>query len=104
MVNRRQTSTAIMAADVAGYSRLSSADEEGTHRQRKSHLAELIEPAVAAHGGRIVKGTSDGLLTEFPSAVTAVAYKFRDAGPLVRLQQGLRLAGIPDKWRSDPLA
>src|SRR5262245_43604812 len=63
---------AILAADVAGYSRLMSADEEGTLARLRAHLRELVEPAIAAHRGRIVKRTGDGLLVDFASAVEAV--------------------------------
>ena len=63
---------AILAADVAGYSRLMGADEEGTHERLKAHLAELLEPKIAEHRGRIVKNTGDGFLAEFPSVVDAV--------------------------------
>jgi adenylate cyclase len=49
--------TAILAADVAGYSRLMGADEEGTHQRLRAHLRELIEPKIAEHRGRIVKNT-----------------------------------------------
>src|SRR5580700_10635416 len=63
---------AILAADVAGYSRLIGADEEGTLDRLKSLRAELIEPAVAEHRGRIVKTTGDGLLVEFASVVDAL--------------------------------
>ena len=63
---------AILAADVAGYSRLMGADEEGTHERLKAHLRELIDPKIAEHRGRIVKNTGDGLLAEFPSVVDAV--------------------------------
>ena len=63
---------AILAADVAGYSRLMGHDEEGTLRRLKAHLAELVEPHIAAHRGRIVKRTGDGLLVDFASAVEAV--------------------------------
>ena len=64
--------TAILAADVAGYSRLMGADEEGTHERLKAHLRELIEPKIAEHRGRIVKNTGDGFLAEFSSVVDAV--------------------------------
>ena len=64
--------TAILAADVAGYSRLIGADEEGTHERLKGHLGELIDPKIAEHRGRIVKNTGDGLLAEFSSVVDAV--------------------------------
>jgi TolB-like protein/class 3 adenylate cyclase len=63
---------AIMAADIAGYSRLMGADEEGTLRQIKSHRKELIDPKITEHRGRIVKTTGDGMLVEFVSVVDAV--------------------------------
>jgi|HubBroStandDraft_6_1064221.scaffolds.fasta_scaffold101275_2 adenylate cyclase len=64
--------TAILAADVAGYSRLMGADEEGTHERLKAHLQELVNPKIAEHRGRVVKNTGDGLLAEFASVVDAV--------------------------------
>ena len=64
--------TTILAADVAGYSRLMGADEEGTHERLKGHLGELVEPKIREHRGRIVKNTGDGFLAEFPSVVDAV--------------------------------
>jgi adenylate cyclase len=64
--------TAILAADVAGYSRLMGVDEEGTHQRLKAHLGQLVEPKIKEHRGRIVKNTGDGLLAEFPSVVDAV--------------------------------
>ena len=63
---------AILAADVAGYSRLMGADEEGTHERLKTHLAQLVEPKIKEHRGRTVKNTGDGLLAEFASVVDAV--------------------------------
>src|SRR3954465_9001803 len=63
--------TAIFAADVAGYSRLTGMDEEGTHVRLKEHLRVLIEE-VAAYRGRIVKNTGDGFLAEFSSVVDAL--------------------------------
>jgi TolB-like protein/class 3 adenylate cyclase/Tfp pilus assembly protein PilF len=63
--------TAILAADVAGYSRLIGADEEGTLAQLKAFRKTLIDPTIAKHRGRIVKTTGDGMLVEFPSAVDA---------------------------------
>jgi TolB-like protein/class 3 adenylate cyclase len=63
---------AILAADVAGYSRLMGQDEEGTHARLRAHLRELVDPKIAEHRGRIVKNTGDGLLAEFPSVVDAV--------------------------------
>src|SRR5882762_9542631 len=64
--------TAILAADVAGYSRLMGADEEGTHERLKAHRRELVDPKIREHRGRIVKTTGDGMLVEFPSVVDAV--------------------------------
>jgi class 3 adenylate cyclase len=63
----------ILAADVAGYSRLMGEDEAGTLARLKALRRELIDPEVAGHKGRIVKTTGDGLLIEFPSVVEAVA-------------------------------
>src|ERR1700757_2892819 len=63
---------AILAADVAGYSRLMGADEIGTLAALKAHRREIVDPAIAAHKGRIVKTTGDGMLVEFASAVDAV--------------------------------
>jgi len=63
---------AILAADVAGYSRLMGMDEEGTLARLKTHRRELIDPKIAEHHGRVVKTTGDGILTEFPSVVDAV--------------------------------
>src|SRR6266700_3822536 len=63
---------AILAADVAGYSRLMGFDEEGTLTALKTHRRELIDPKIAEHRGRIVKTTGDGVLVEFASAVDAV--------------------------------
>jgi TolB-like protein/class 3 adenylate cyclase len=64
--------SAILAADVAGYSRLMHEDEEATHVRLAALLAGAAEPAIAEHGGRIVKNTGDGFLAEFTSAVEAV--------------------------------
>jgi adenylate cyclase len=63
---------AILAADVAGYSRLMGADEEGTHERLKAHRRELVDPKISEHSGRIVKTTGDGILAEFPSVVDAM--------------------------------
>jgi class 3 adenylate cyclase len=63
---------AILAADVAGYSRLMGADEEGTLERLKALRRELVDPKIAEHRGRIVKTTGDGLLVEFASVVDAV--------------------------------
>src|SRR6476660_7685271 len=69
-VDRRRA--AIFAGDIAGYSRLMGADEEGTLRQLKAHRKELVDPKVTEHRGRIVKPTGDGMLVEFVSVVDAV--------------------------------
>ena len=64
--------SAILAADVAGYSRLMHHDEETTHAKLTALLADAVEPSIAEHGGRLVKNTGDGFLADFPSAVQAV--------------------------------
>jgi adenylate cyclase len=61
--------TAILAADLAGYSRLMGADEDGTLAALKACRRELIDPKIAEHRGRMVKTTGDGALVEFASAV-----------------------------------
>ena len=63
---------AILAGDIAGYSRLMSADEEGTLHNLKVHRKELVDPKITEHRGRIVKTTGDGILVEFVSVVDAV--------------------------------
>jgi len=63
---------AILAADVAGYSRLMGEDEAGTLAELKAHRSELIEPTIATHGGRVVKLMGDGILAEFASVLAAV--------------------------------
>src|SRR5215469_3582839 len=63
---------AILAADVAGYSRLVGLDEEGTLARLRALRQDIIDPQIAAHRGRIVKTTGDGLLVEFASVVDAV--------------------------------
>lgn len=72
---------AILAADVVGYSRLMGADEEGTLAALRAQRAELIDPLIASHSGRIIKTMGDGILAEFPSPVEAVRYA-------VEFQQG----------------
>jgi hypothetical protein len=63
---------AILAADVAGYSRLIGVDEEGTPERLKALRADVIDPTITAHRGRLVKTTGDGLLVEFGSVVDAL--------------------------------
>jgi adenylate cyclase len=65
---------AVVAADVAGYSRLMGADEVGTLEALKAQRREVVDPAIAAHHGRIVKTTGDGMLVEFASVVDAVTW------------------------------
>jgi adenylate cyclase len=72
---------AIIAADVAGYSRLIGADEGGTLQGLKAIRAELIDPNIAAHNGRLVKTTCDGLLVEFGSVRCAVRPSCSERSP-----------------------
>ncbi len=85
---------AILAADVVGYSRLMETDEAGTLAALKAHRAELIDPTVAAHNGRMVKLMGDGALTEFASVVDALLCA-------AAVQQGMaeRNAEVPEKRR-----
>jgi len=85
---------AIFAADVAGYSRLIGADEEGTLARLQAHRRELIDPKIAEHQGRIVKTTGDGVLAEFASPVKAVRCA-------VEVQHGMldRNGGVPREQR-----
>ncbi len=82
--------TAILAADVAGYSRLMGAGEEGTHERLKAHRCALVDPKITEHHGRIVKTTGDRMLVEFPSVVDAVRCA-------VEVQRGMveRNAAVP---------
>ena len=81
---------AILAADVVGYSRLMSADEEGTHFRLMAYRREVIAPKVREHRGRIVKHTGDGALVEFGSVVDAVRCAL-DVQRIIRA----RNAGLP---------
>ena len=85
---------AILAADVAGYSRLMGTNEEGTHERLKAHLAQLVDPKIKEHRGRIVKNTGDGFLAEFASVVDAVRCA-------VEVQRGMidREPEMPDDQR-----
>jgi adenylate cyclase len=71
-MNTTRRLAAILAADVVGYSRLMGLDEVATLQALKAHRREVVDPAIAAHHGRIVKTTGDGMLVEFASAVDAV--------------------------------
>ena len=85
---------AILAADMVGYSRLMGEDETDTIARQKAHHAEVIDPKIAEHNGRIVKTTGDGLLVEFGSAVNAVLCA-------VEIQRAIaeREADVPDRRR-----
>src|SRR6516165_6696108 len=85
---------AILAADVAGYSRLMGADEEGTHERLQAHFRELVNSKIEEHRGRIVKNTGDGFLAEFASVVDAVRCA-------VEVQHGMidREPDVPEEWR-----
>ncbi len=85
---------AILAADVAGYSRLMGLDEEGTYNGLKAHCDELVEPKVQQHRGRVIKYTGDGFLAEFSSVLDAVRCA-------TEIQQGMtvRNAKMPDDRR-----
>src|SRR5215469_4940373 len=86
----RRKLTTILCADVAGYSRLTERDEEGTHRRLAALHRELLEPALAAHGGALVKRTGDGLLAEFASVVEALRYAID-----IQHDAAQRNAGLP---------
>ena len=85
---------AILVADVVGYSRLAAADEDRTLARLRGLRSDLIDPAIAAHHGRIVKRTGDGLIAEFRSVVDAVRCA-------IEVQNGMveRNAGVPDERR-----
>ena len=85
---------AILVADVVGYSRLAGADEEGTLARLRALRANLIDPAIAAHHGRIVKRTGDGSLIEFRSVVDAVRCAIEVQNRMVE-----RNAGMPEDRR-----
>src|ERR1700756_4109486 len=85
---------AILAADVAGYSRLMGADEEGTLAALKELRRELADPKIKEHRGRIVKTTGDGLLLEFASVVDAVRCAVE-----VQQEMAERNVGVPEERR-----
>ena len=95
--------TAILAADVVGYSRLTEADEADTMLRLKSTRKNLIDPKITAHRGRTVKLMGDGALIEFPSVVAAIgcAVDIHDGGMRRRTTEE-KAAGIPhcrESWR-----
>ena len=87
---------AVLAADVAGYSRLMGADEEGTLARLKAARKAIVDPTIASHRGRIVKTTGDGMLVEFASAVDAMR-------AAVEVQRGMaeQNASMPEVERID---
>jgi adenylate cyclase len=84
---------AILAADVAGYSRLMGADEEGTHKRLQAHRRELVDARIGEHSGRIVKNTGDGMLAEFASVVDAVRCAVELQRAMIDREAGPRTAG-----------
>src|SRR6516225_4073859 len=87
---------AILAADVAGYSRMMGQDEAGTLARLKAHRRELVDPKIAEHKGRVFKTTGDGLLVEFASVVEAVACALA-----VQRSMAARNSGTPEENRID---
>jgi adenylate cyclase len=85
---------AVLAADMAGYSRLMEADEEGTLARLRSHRIELIDPAIAKNQGNIIKTTGDGMLVEFQSVCDAVR-----CASEVQLRMRRRNADVPPDRR-----
>ena len=79
---------AILAADVAGYSRLMGVDEEGTLDRLKAHRREIVDPKIREHRGRIVKTTGDGMLVGFASVVDAVRRAVEVQRKMVELGAG----------------
>jgi adenylate cyclase len=104
---------AILVADVVGYSRLAGADEDRTLARLRGLRSDLIDPAVAAHHGRIVKGTGDGSMIEFRSVVDAVRCAIevqtgmveRNAGLLperrIELRIGIHLGDVVEEADGD---
>jgi adenylate cyclase len=95
-MNLTRRLAAILVADVAGYSRLMGADEEGTLERLQALRRELLDPKISEYRGRIVKTTGDGLLIEFPSVVDAV----RCAVEVQRARWPSETPGRPrnDRW------
>jgi class 3 adenylate cyclase len=93
-MNETRKLAAILAADVVGYSRLASADEDRTLARLRALRSDLIDPTIAVHNGRVVKRTGDGALVEFRSVVDAVRCA-------IEIQNGMaeRNAGVPQDRR-----
>ena len=105
--------TALVVADVVGYSRLTAADEEGTLARLRELRSELVDPAVGRHRGRIVKTMGDGFLIEFPSVLDAVRSSLEiqhgvggrsaDASAAIRLRVGIHVSDVVVEPDSDLL-
>src|SRR5438045_8994274 len=93
-MNPTRRLAAILAADVVGYSRLMGVAEVTTLEALKAHRRELIDPAIAAHHGRIVKTTGDGALVEFASVVDAVG-----CAVVIQRRMVVRNAGLEEDKR-----
>src|SRR5580658_1205981 len=93
MVEMRKLA-AILAADIVGYSRLTSADEDRTLARIRALRSDLIDPTIAVHKGRVVKRTGDGSIVEFRSAVDAVKCAIEIQNAMVE-----RNAGVPEDRR-----
>jgi len=93
MTTEQRRLAAIVSADVAGYSRLMGRDESGTLAALKAIRQEVVDPAIATHGGRIVKTTGDGLLVEFVSTIDAL----RCAGAIQARMTERNTALAPDR-------
>src|SRR5262249_5915282 len=93
---------AILAADVAGYSKLAGADEERTLARLRALRSDLIDPAVALHHGRVVKRTGDGILLEFRSVVDAVRCAIEVQNGMVEHSAGFNMSlnGVAER---DPM-
>ena len=85
---------AVVAADIAGYSRLMGLDEERTLAQLKAFRKTLVDPAIASHRGRIVKTTGDGMLVEFGSAVDAAR-----CSVVIQLEMAVQNSSVPPELR-----
>ena len=80
--------TAIVSADVVGYSSLMQADEAGTHSRLKARYQNLVAPMIDRYGGRVVKLMGDGLLAEFPSVVSAAEWAIEIQGETTAASSG----------------
>jgi adenylate cyclase len=99
-VQLKRRLTAVLLADVVGYSRLMSVDEEGTHTRLGDCIKHLIEPAVCAYRGRLARSKGDGLLVEFDSAVDAarcavdIQHRLADSNDKLELRIGINSGDV----------